>query len=139
MKDLAQKVIYNFEDSDNVLIKTLSEEDQIELIKEIVKIFRTWKKEDCVKSKFLLNKNFNKLSKDSHILFFLLLKNDFRKYCENRNTTNDFYWINFIPIKYPKLGKQLMKYFRKNEIENDKWWNGTLYKQFQEKYLKDFE
>ncbi len=79
MKDLAQKVIYNFEDSDNDLIKSLSTEDQIELIKEIVKIFRTWKKEDWVKSDFFLSENFRSLSDDAILIFIIIFGNDIRK------------------------------------------------------------
>ena len=139
MKDLAQKVIYNFEDSDNILIKTLSEEDQIELIKEIVKIFRTWKKENCIKSKFFLNKNFEKISLNPMILFVMLVKSDYKNHCKLRITTKDFSWPDFIATKYPIICKRAKNFFKKNEIEYYKLHDGTLDKQFQEKYLKDFE
>ena len=139
MKDLAQKVIYNFEDSDNVLIKNLSTEDQIELIKEIVKIFRTWKKEDCVKSDFFLNKNFRSLSDGPILLFFRILSNDYHKANPELHKPINWCWCYFIADSYSYLGKVAKNIFDTNAMTIEIYMNKKLYKQFQEKYLKDFE
>ena len=139
MKDLAQKVIYNFEDSDNILIKTLSEEDQIELIKEIVKIFRTWKKEDCVKSDFFLNENFRSLSDDAILIFIILFGNDIRKVNLKEFEPLVWGWPCFITWSYGSLGQLVMKILKNDLSKDEMYFNDTLRKQFQEKYLKDFE
>ena len=139
MKDLAQKVIYNFDDSDNDLIKSLSTEDQIELIKEIVKIFRTWKKEDCVKSDFFLNENFRSLSDDAILIFIILFGNDIRKVNLKEFEPLVWEWPCFITWSYGSLGQLVMKILKNDLSKDEMYFNDTLRKQFQEKYLKDFE
>lgn len=139
MKDLSKKVIYNFEDSDNTLIKSLSEEDQIELIKEIVKIFRTWKKEDCVKSDFFLNENFRSLSDDAILIFIILFGNDIRKVNLKEFDPLVWAWPCFITWSYGSLGQLVMKILKNDSSKDEMYFNDTLRKQFQEKYLKDFE
>lgn len=139
MKDLSKKVIYNFEDSDNVLIKNLSEENQIELIKEIVKIFRTWKKEDCVKSDFFLSENFRSLSDDAILIFIIIFGNDIRKVNLKEFDPLVWAWPCFITWSYGSLGQLVMKILKNDSSKDEMYFNDTLRKQFQEKYLKDFE
>jgi len=139
MKDLAKKVIYKFEQSDNHLIKSLSIEDQIELIKEIVKILRTWKKEDCVKSDFFLNENFRYLSDDAIIFFFRILSNDYQKANPELHKPINWCWSCFIADSYSYLGQVAKNIFNTNSMTIEVFLNKKLYKQFQEKYLKDFE
>jgi len=139
MKDLAQKVIYNFEDSDNDLIKSLSTEDQIELIKEIVKIFRTWKKEDWVKSDFFLSENFRSLSDDAILIFIIIFGNDIRKVNLKEFDPLVWAWPCFITWSYGSLGQLVMKILKNDLSKDEMYFNDTLRKQFQEKYLKDFE
>lgn len=139
MKDLAKKVIYNFEDSDNDLIKSLSIENQIELIKEIVKILRAWKKEDCIESKFFLNENFRSLSDDAILIFIILFRNDIRKVILKEIDPLVWVWPCFITWSYGSLGQLVMKILKNDLSKNEMYFNDTLRKQFQEKYLKDFE
>lgn len=139
MKDLSKKVIYNFEDSDNDLIKSLSIEDQIELIKEIVKILRAWKKEDCIESKFFLNENFRSLSDDAILIFIILFRNDIRKVILKEIDPLVWVWPCFITWSYGSLGQLVMKILKNDLSKNEMYFNDTLRKQFQEKYLKDFE